>query len=131
MSTARDERRQQTLERQGEQYRKTAEELASLGYVLQGSIGKRWMTCGKVACPCTDNPAARHGPYYAWTYKRGGKTVCVYLTAEQAAVCSQWINNNRRLERLVAKLRAISRRIVTLLDEAVATASQAVVVTRK
>jgi hypothetical protein len=114
MSIKREERRRQTLERQSEQYRKTAEEIASLGYVLQGSIVKRWMACGKAACPCTDDPAARHGPYYAWTYKRGGKTVCVYLTAEQAAVCSQWIKNNRRLERLVAKLRAVSRRIAQL-----------------
>ncbi len=114
MSTQGDVRRKQALEREHQQYRKTAEELASLGYVLQGSIGKRWMTCGKVACSCTEDPAARHGPYYTWTFKRGGKTVCVYLTAQQAHTCSQWINNNRRLERLVAKLRAVTRRIAQL-----------------
>jgi len=114
MSTKGDERRRQALEREHQQHRKTAEELATLGYVLQGSIARRWMTCGKAACPCTDDPTARHGPYYTWTFKRGGKTVCVYLTADQATLCSQWINNNRRLERLVAKLRAVTRRIAQL-----------------
>ncbi len=109
-----DERRKQSLEREQQQYRKTAEELASLGYVLQGSIAKRWMACGKAACSCTDNPDARHGPYYAWTFKRGGKTVCVYLTPEQANTCTQWIKNNRQLQRLVAKLRIITRRVAKL-----------------
>jgi len=114
MSSRGDERRKQALERQDEQYRATAAALADVGYVLQGSISKRWMTCGKAACRCTDDPAARHGPYYAWTYKQRGKTVCVYLTAEQAATCSGWIKNNRNLERLVAKLRVITRRIARL-----------------
>jgi len=108
------DRRRRALERQLERYRALAAELPTIGYVLQGSITRRWMTCGKSACPCTDDPAARHGPYYAWTWKRGGKTVCVYLSAEQAAICAQWIKNNRRLEHIVAKLRAISRRVAQL-----------------
>ena len=116
MSTKAEERRRRALERQHEKYRTTAEELAGIGYVLQGSISERWMACGKAACRCTDDRDARHGPYYAWTYKRGGKTVCIYLTREQAADCSQWITNNRRLERLVATLRTITRRIAQLRE---------------
>ncbi len=111
-----DRRRTRTLESQHEQYRALAAELATIDYVLQGSIAKRWMSCGKVACRCTDDPDARHGPYHAWTYKRGGKTVCVYLTAEQATVCAQWIQNNRRLEHIIGRLRAISRRVAQLQD---------------
>jgi len=109
-------RRTRALQGQHEQYRALAAELATIDYVLQGSITTRWMACGKVACRCTDDPDARHGPYHAWTYKRGGKTVCVYLTAEQATVCGQWIKNNRRLEHIIARLRAISRRVAQLQE---------------
>jgi hypothetical protein len=114
MVTKREQRRRQSLQRHDEQFRATAAELAEVGYVLQGSITKRWMTCGQQACRCTTDADARHGPYYVWTAKRSGKTKSVYLTAEQAAACAQWIENTRRLERLVAKLRQISRRIAKL-----------------
>lgn len=114
MATGSDDRRTRALKGQHAQFRALAAELASIGYVLQGSITTRWMACGKVACRCTHDPAARHGPYHAWTYKRRGKTVCVYLTPEQATVCAQWIKNNRRLERIVGRLRAISRRLAQL-----------------
>jgi hypothetical protein len=45
-----------------------------------------------------------------WTYERGGKAV----SAEHAAVGAQWIANNRRLERIVRRMRAISRRLAQL-----------------
>ncbi len=109
-------RRERALERQQELYRETATELATIGYVLQGSITKRWMTCGKAACGCLENPDARHGPYHSWTYKRAGKTVSVYLTREQADLCADWIKNNRRLERTIRRLRLISRRIAELQE---------------
>ena len=114
MVTQREQRRRQSLQRHDEQYRATTAELAEVGYVLQGSITKRWMPCGQKACRCTTDTGARHGPYYMWTAKRSGKTKSVYLSAEQAAVCAEWIENNRRLERLVATLRRISRRIAKL-----------------
>lgn len=110
------QRRKRALERQQEQYRATAAELSAVGYVLQGSITKRWMTCGRASCGCLDNPDARHGPYYSWTYKRDGMTVSVYLSPEQAAICAQRIKNNRRFERTVRRLRLISRRIAELED---------------
>jgi len=109
-------RRMRALERQRELYRETTAELATIGYVLQGSITKRWMTCGRPSCGCLDDPDARHGPYYSWTYKREGKTVSVYLSPEQAAQCTEWIKNNRRLERIVRRLRRITRRIAELHD---------------
>src|SRR5690606_20626548 len=111
MESKAQQRRMRALERQHELYRETATELATIGYVLQGSLTKRWMTCGRASCGCLDNPDARHGPYCSWTYKRDGKTLSTYLSPTQAALCSEWIKNNRRLERTVRKLRLISRRI--------------------
>ena len=116
MGAGSNDRRERALEGKREQYRALAAELATIDYVLQGSIAKRWMSCGKVACRCTDDPDARHGPYHAWTYKRSGKTVCVYLSADQATVCGQWIKNNRRLEHIIGRLRAISRRVAQLQE---------------
>jgi hypothetical protein len=89
-------------------------ELRGLGFVLQGSITERMLPCGKDECRCTTDPAARHGPYLQWSAKRRGKTVSVYLSDEQAAVCRQWIGNNRRLEAIVRKLRALSGRAARL-----------------
>jgi len=89
-------------------------ELCALGFVLQGTVSERMLPCGKVACRCTTDPAARHGPYLQWTLKRRGKTVGVYLKAEQAVICREWIGNNRRLEAIVRKLRALSMRAARL-----------------
>ena len=116
MTTKKEQRRQRSLNRLDEQYRELAAELATTGYVLQGSLTKRWMTCGKVACRCTDDPDARHGPYYTWTFKRTAKTVCIYLRPEQADLCAQWIKNNRRLERILRQMRTISRRAAQRKD---------------
>ncbi len=111
-----EQRRQRAIDRLDEQYRALAAQLATTGYVLQGSIGKRWMTCGKTACRCTSDPDFRHGPYYTWTFKRKAKTVCIYLSPEQADLCAKWIKNNRNLERIVRQMRTISRRAAKLKD---------------
>lgn len=80
------------------------------GLVLRGTIGKRFMPCGKLACRCKADPPILHGPYYLWTRKVAGKTVTVRLTAEQAARCQAWIRNMRRLDRLVRALQAVGLR---------------------
>jgi Family of unknown function (DUF6788) len=116
MAGQNEEHRQRSLDRLDEQYRTLTAELATMGYILQGSLTKRWMSCGKTACRCTDDPNARHGPYHAWTYKRAGKTVCIYLSGQPAALCAEWIANNRRFERIVRKIRAISRRAAQLRE---------------
>ena len=93
-----------------EQRDRLLRELGELGFVLQGTVSERRLPCGKVACRCTTDPTARHGPYLQWTLKRRGKTVGVYLKPEQAEICREWIGNNRRLEAIVRKLRALSDR---------------------
>ena len=111
-----DQRRQRAIDRLDQQYRALAAQLATTGYVLQGSIGKRWMACGKIACRCTNDPDFRHGPYFTWTFKRKAKTVCIYLSPDQADLCAKWIKNNRNLERIVRQMRTISRRAAKLID---------------
>ncbi|GEM_PF-4295668 len=52
-------------------------------------------------------PAQPHGPYFQWTRKVEKKTVGRWLSAEQAADYRVFIENDRRLHELLARLEAI------------------------
>jgi hypothetical protein len=109
--------RQQSILRTCErEYGKIQADMSALGFVLQGSVTERWMECGNVTCQCHSDRKARHGPYCQWSWKAKGKTHSVYLTAEQAAICREWIGNHRRLEKLLKKLRALSLRAAAVYD---------------
>ncbi len=88
--------------------------LSKTGFLLQGSITKRWMRCGKPTCSCQRDPQARHGPYRQWTVKRRGKTVTVYLDEEQAKICRKWIENNKRAEKLMSQMQALTLRLARI-----------------
>jgi hypothetical protein len=105
---------QQALSRCAQEYQRLKAQLDDLGYILQGSLRERWMTCGKAACRCADDPAARHGPYYQWSWAENGKTRSIYLDADQAERCREWIGNNRELEALLTRLRSVSLRVARL-----------------
>jgi|TARA_B100001971_G_C18030358_1_gene452225 hypothetical protein len=107
-------RRQQARRRCEQEYRELKAQLEGLGYILQGSLRERWMQCGKEACRCYTDPAARHGPYYQWSWAEQGKTRSIYLDADQAALCREWIGNHRELERLLKRMRAVSLRAARL-----------------
>ena len=109
-------RRQAALERLTLELTEVQRELTRLGFVLQGSLSKRWMLCGKVDCSCKHDPDARHGPYYQWGRKTRGKTVSSYLSPEQAALCKEWIGNNREMEKIIKRLRRISLRAARLFQ---------------
>ena len=106
--------RRPVLQRHEQQYEKVKAEILDIDYVLQGSVTERQMECGKTACQCHVDVRARHGPYYQWSWKSRGRTVSVYLDKEQAALCRQWVENNRRLERILTRMRNISLRVARL-----------------
>jgi hypothetical protein len=90
--------------------RDIATELAQIARsadVLPGSIAERMTSCGRPGCACQQDPPRRHGPYWHWTRKVAGKTVGKYLSREQAEEYRAWIDNDRRLRELVARLEAI------------------------
>jgi hypothetical protein len=109
-----DNRRHRLLAQLHRDYEQLRSELDQIGYILQGSLTARRIPCGKAACACTTDIAARHGPYFQWSRKRAGRTVSTYLTPEQAALCQQWIKNNRRLEHIVSRMRKLSVRLARL-----------------
>ena len=88
-----------------------ADELATLaraGGVLPGSIAERLTRCGRDNCACHGDPPRRHGPYWHWTRKVANKTVGRWMSAEQAEEYRPWVDNDRRMRELLARLEAIS-----------------------
>jgi hypothetical protein len=89
---------------------KIAAELAAIarsGMVLPGSITQRRTRCGRRNCACHADPPRLHGPYWQWTRKVAAKTVCRWLSADQHRDYQAWIDNDRRLRELLARLEAL------------------------
>jgi hypothetical protein len=105
----------ESLERLEVRYRDLARRLADVGFVSDGTLLSRTTMCGRPGCRCRANPPERHGPYWQWTRKVAGKTVGRRLSAEEAALYEKWIANGRRLEAIVAEMRAVSREAAELL----------------
>ena len=90
--------------------RQIAAELAAIaatGMVLPGSITQRHTRCGRRNCACHADPPRLHGPYWQWTRKIAARTVCRWLTADQQHDYQAWIDNDRRLRDLLARLEAL------------------------
>ena len=68
-----------------------------------------------VALICASSSIQLHGPYYQWTRKVRGKTVTVRLTAKEAELFADWIQNGRRLDKIVAEMEAVALRLTDRL----------------
>jgi hypothetical protein len=79
-------------------YRKWAASLASTGWICQGSVVSRTLR-RHVAGVWRDK-----GPYYFWTCKVAGKTVCHALSRPQYEELKRAIAANRQLMKTVAKM---------------------------
>ena len=95
---------------QRQEARQIAAELARLARsadVLPGTITQRHTRCGRRNCACHNDPPRLHGPYWHWTRKIANKTVGRYLSKDQAQQSQRWIDNDRRIRELLARLEAI------------------------
>ena len=108
---------QNKLRRLEQLYGKLKRPLAAIGYVFPGSIAKRFMPCGKSSCRCATDPSRRHGPYYEWSRKVGGKTVTVRLTADQARLYAGWIDNRRKFKKIMARMQTVSIQVARVLAD--------------
>jgi hypothetical protein len=75
--------------------------LARIDYLCSGTLLERTKVCGKPNCRCATDPAARHGPYYEWGHMRAGKLVHRQVSAEQAELLRQAIDNHRYAQQLL------------------------------
>ena len=63
---------------------KAAEKLTQPAPMRRGSLGQRFLKCGKPNCRCATSEDARHGPYFNLTRTVGGRTQSRRLSADQA-----------------------------------------------
>lgn len=86
-----------------------AERMADIGFIYQGTVVKRFMKCGRSSCACHKDPALRHGPYYYWSTKVGGKSVSKLITSQEAELLGRWVKNRGEMEAITAEMKEISR----------------------
>lgn len=82
-----------------------AEELASLGPVLPGSISEQYSVCGKKNCRCSSklNPQ-KHGPRYQLSYTLGGKSSSMFIKQDDVEAVYKMTASYRRMRLLSTEL---------------------------
>jgi len=88
--------------------------LSAMQYLCSGTLSKRMKLCGKALCRCAVDPAARHGPYYEWTYLKAGKLQHRTLSSAQAELMRQAIGNYRKARKLLRAWEAQTQRLIEL-----------------
>ena len=97
------------------QYKKLAGTLAELGFIWRGNLQRRMLPCKNQKCACNVEGKPQHGPYPYWTTKVNQKTVTKLLTAQEADLYEQWIENRRQLEITINKMIEISKKASKLM----------------
>ncbi len=88
--------------------------LSQMQYLSSGTLLKRTKVCGNPRCHCATDPAARHGPYYEWSYLKAGKLRHRTLTPEQAGLMRLAIANHRKVKKLLRAWEAQTQRLIDL-----------------
>jgi hypothetical protein len=100
-----------------QRYQELLGELTQIGFIRSGSLAQRYNYCGKPNCRCHADPPQPHGPYFQWTAKVDGKTVNRRLSAAEADLYQEWIDNDRHLRAIVDEMRAIAAQATDLILE--------------
>ncbi|MGH9381713.1 MAG: DUF6788 family protein [Thermoanaerobaculia bacterium] len=84
-----------------ESVRILADKLRQARPMRRGSLGVRFIKCGKARCACATDDTARHGPYFSLTRSRTRGTQSRRLTAEQAARAREQLAAGREFRHVV------------------------------
>jgi hypothetical protein len=106
------------LEQYQARYAALVQELTTIGFIIDGSLGQISARCGKPNCRCKADPSALHGPYWQWSGRDNGKNICKRLHEDQAAIYREWIDNRRRVDELISQMKAIARKAAELQAKA-------------
>src|SRR5271167_1370087 len=88
--------------------------ISAMEHLSSGTLLKRMKVCGNPRCHCASDPAARHGPYYEWSYLKGGKLRHRTLTPEQAEIMRLAILNHRKAKKLLRAWEAQTLQLIEL-----------------
>ncbi len=86
--------------------------LGRLGFVLPGSLVRRYTRCGNHNCHCYSEPPELHGPYTQWTRTEANKTVSRIWSDEQLSRYQSWLDNARQARGILSDLEALAISIV-------------------
>lgn len=96
-------------------YDRLRRRLARVGYLALGTVTVSRLPCGNPDCRCRCAPRFRHGPYYYWTTKVGGKTASKLLKPDEAKLYLRWIANRRRVDLTLRAMLEVSRDVAAVL----------------
>lgn len=82
--------------------------ISRMDYVCSGTMTVRTKVCGQPGCRCAKDPDARHGPYYEWTRREGGRLRHSVVTPQQAKLLSRGIENHKAILDLLKQWEAIT-----------------------
>jgi hypothetical protein len=88
--------------------------LSEMEYLSSGTLLKRMKVCGNPRCHCASDPAARHGPYFEWSYLKAGKLHHRTLTPDQAEIMRLAIANQRKAKKLMRVWEAQTLNLIEL-----------------
>jgi hypothetical protein len=88
--------------------------LSGMDHLSSGTLLKRTKLCGNPRCHCASDRAARHGPYYEWSYLKGGKLRHRTLTPQQAEIMRLAIANYRKAKKLLRAWEAQTLHLIEL-----------------
>ena len=76
--------------------RNALQALAQARPMRRGSLSKRLMKCNKPGCRCSEQPEARHGPYFSLTRGVAGSTRSRLVSAKQAEIAGRQVAAGQR-----------------------------------
>jgi len=77
--------------------------ISAMDFIASGTLQRRTKVCGRPNCRCATDPSARHGPYYEWNRRQGGRLVHRAIPAELAGRVQRALDNYRRIRELLAQ----------------------------
>ena len=97
-----------------EEFYRVRDDISSISYLKKGTLSKCYQTCGNPGCRCHRDKKYRHGPYWWWSTKEGGKTKSILVPEEMLPEVRDYIDNYRLLKSKVKKLEEISEKIIKI-----------------
>jgi hypothetical protein len=93
--------------------RARTKQLGECSISISGSLAKIARKCGRENCRCADDPSARHAAHLL-TSKLRGKTKSVYVPVELVEEVKQWVEERRRIKRLLKEIDELGEQLIRL-----------------
>ncbi len=78
---------------------------------VSGSLVRTLRRCGRENCRCAQDPSARHSAHVL-TSKVKKKTKVVYVPVDMVKEVGNWVQERRRIKRLLAEMDALAEQMI-------------------